>query len=58
MRVNLSCLFYQLAHMLERQSSIMAFLEGGRFGILSGDITGLVSDCQALKPTDVPMVPR
>jgi long-chain acyl-CoA synthetase len=44
--------------MMERQASMMVFLAGGRYGMLSGDITKLVADCQELKPTDIPMVPR
>ena len=44
--------------MLEREATIVLFLDGGQYGFLSGDITNLVSDCQELKPTEIPMVPR
>ena len=50
--------YLPLAHMLERQASVMSFLSGGKYGFISGDITKLADDCQVLKPTDLPMVPR
>ncbi|RNA24081.1 long-chain-fatty-acid-- ligase 5 [Brachionus plicatilis] len=50
--------YLPLAHMLERQASMMVFLAGGRLGFLSGDITCLISDAQELKPRDFPIVPR
>ncbi|CAF0824515.1 unnamed protein product [Brachionus calyciflorus] len=50
--------YLPLAHMLERQASMMVFLAGGRIGFLSGDITCLPSDAQELKPYDMPIVPR
>lgn len=50
--------YLPLAHMLERQASVDCFLGGGQLGFISGDVTGLISDVQELKPTDMPMVPR
>jgi long-chain acyl-CoA synthetase len=33
-------------------------LRGGRVGYNSGDLLNLADDCQILKPTNVPFVPR
>lgn len=47
--------YLPLAHMLERQASMMAFLAGGRLGFMSGDITTLLSKLISIANTKTNM---
>ncbi|XP_035211177.1 long-chain-fatty-acid--CoA ligase 5-like [Stegodyphus dumicola] len=50
--------FLPLAHMMERIIQVILLLNGGKIGFFSGDLSLLVDDLKALKPTHIAVVPR
>jgi long-chain acyl-CoA synthetase len=50
--------YLPLAHMLERCTQAILFMNGSKIGFFSGDIKCLVEDIQILKPTIFISVPR
>ncbi|CAH8634408.1 unnamed protein product [Schistosoma guineensis] len=50
--------YLPFAHVMEQVTSAAAVFCGAQIGFLTGAITGLLDDAQALKPTVLPAVPR
>ncbi|CAH8571127.1 unnamed protein product [Schistosoma turkestanicum] len=50
--------YLPFAHILEQVTSAAAIYCGAQIGFLTGAITGLLDDAEALKPTVLPAVPR
>nr|CAH8870226.1 unnamed protein product [Trichobilharzia regenti] len=50
--------YLPFAHIMEQVSSSAAVFSGAQIGFLTGPITGLLDDAEALKPTVIPVVPR
>uniref|UniRef100_A0A672J248 Arachidonate--CoA ligase n=1 Tax=Salarias fasciatus TaxID=181472 RepID=A0A672J248_SALFA len=50
--------YLPLAHMFERMIQFSMFVHGARVGFYQGDISLLMDDMRALKPTFFPVVPR
>lgn len=50
--------YLPMGHIFEQAFFTTAFVCGAKVGLFSGDILKLVDDCQALKPTVFPSVPR
>lgn len=46
------------AHAFEQAMQGMSYIYGTAIGFFSGDVTKLTEDCQVLKPTIFPSVPR
>ena len=44
--------------MIERFSIMAVMVRGGKVGFNSGDLMTIPEDCQLLKPTNIPFVPR
>jgi long-chain acyl-CoA synthetase len=50
--------YLPLAHSFEKCLFVMALIRGIRIGYYSGDVLKLTEDCEALRPTLFPSVPR
>ncbi|CAH8642876.1 unnamed protein product [Schistosoma margrebowiei] len=50
--------YLPFAHVMEQVTSAAAVFCGAQIGFLTGAITGLLDDAEALKPTVLPAVPR
>ena len=46
------------AHIFDRMTAFVVYYLGGRLGFGCGDVTKLLDDCEKLKPTIFPCVPR
>ncbi|XP_026867015.2 long-chain-fatty-acid--CoA ligase 1 [Electrophorus electricus] len=55
---DVSISYLPLAHMFERMIQVSMFVHGARVGFYQGDVSLLMDDIKALRPTFFPVVPR